>query len=378
MLDPRPKLLDRLSRRTALEAFVIESGPAIFEPLKSERSAGYAEVLVSRASIAIRFGTDTPLAVTEAGYGESNGVIAATNGAWRAPRVNDAGLSAAGDRLFVTPELVIGQGGEIAATRLIFAGAGWRGLTQLDGRHVVAESLTKEAVNHHDARLSITVEGALEPAIIEAIDRAGSFVSGIDLELLRVESFTEIGDAVQTRHLRGFRRVGRYPHSPFTGINDEDRMRAWTALVSAIPRLSKAGIPIVQIINLIGAHNQAPDINTSAPLLLLATQAAAYHYMHGGEIKVPSPVNRLELVNLNQKLGLNLTTANLDRFENLRVELLDAGFFHKPGYETGRPQKDIKFLRDLAHMIIFRMCGYAGPFYGSETFAIRGLSNEKS
>lgn len=378
MLDPRLKLLERLSRRASLEAFIIESGPAIFEPLKSERSAGYAEVSVSRASIAIRFATDTPLAVTKAGYGESNGEIAAMNGAWRAPRVNDAGLSAAGDRLFVTPELVIGQGGEIAVTRLIFAGAGWHGLTQLDGRCVVAESLAKEAVNHHDARLSITVEGALDPATIEAIDRASSFVSGIDLELLRVESFTEMGDLAQTRHLRGFRRVGRHPHSPFTGVDDEDRMRAWTALVSAIPRLSKSGIPIVQIINLIGAHNQTPDINTSAPLLLLAIQAAAYHYMHGGEIKAPSPVNRLELVNLNQKLDLNLTKADLDRFDNLRVELLDSGFFHKPGYETGRPQRDIKFLRDLAHMIVFRMCGYAGPFYGSETFAVRALSDEKA
>ena len=63
--------------------------------------------------------------------------------------------------------------------------------------------------------------------------------------------------------------------------------------------------------------------------------------------------------------------ADLDRWEKLRVEIMEGGFFHAPGYETGRPQKDIKFLRDLAHVTVFRLCGYSGPFYGSEYFAVR-------
>ena len=77
---------------------------------------------------------------------------------------------------------------------------------------------------------------------------------------------------------------------------------------------------------------------------------------------------------LSRKLNLCLSDEDLDRFEKLRVELLEAGFFHKPGYETGRPQKDIKFLRDIAHMTVFRLCGYSGPFYGAETFAVRDIS----
>ena len=74
---------------------------------------------------------------------------------------------------------------------------------------------------------------------------------------------------------------------------------------------------------------------------------------------------------LSHKLDLCLNEVDFDRLEKLRVELLDAGFFHMPGYETGRPQRDIKFLRDIAHVTVLRLCGYWGPFYGAETFAER-------
>jgi hypothetical protein len=236
--------------------------------------------------------------------------------------------------------------------------------------------LSKEVVNHHDARLSITADGNLDEATIEAIGRASSFVAGLDLELLRVDSFSEQGDLIRTRHLRGFRRVGRGPHSPFTGIADEHRMRAWVALTEAIPRLEKAGIPIITMINHIAAHNHVAEINASAPLLLLAIQTAAYHQMHGFEVGEGAASRRRKLMLLNRELVLGLGDEDLDRLEKLRVELLDTGFFHKPGYETGRPQKDIKFLRDIAHMIVFRLCGYSGPFYGAEAFVAREMPAE--
>jgi hypothetical protein len=106
-------------------------------------------------------------------------------------------------------------------------------------------------------------------------------------------------------------------------------------------------------------------------LLLLAIQTAAYHRAHGHELVRGSASRRQELALLSRDLDLRLNDDDLDRFERLRLELLDGGFFHAPGYETGRPQNDIKFLRDIAHMIVFRLCGYSGPFYGAETFAVR-------
>ena len=292
MPDASSKLLDTLARREALEAFTIETGPAFFETGKGERIVGYGAVSVSRSSIAIRFSTDTPLSVASATYGEANGRIGAMDGAWFAPRVSDAGPSAAGDRLFGTQELVTvqGAGEETAATRLVFAGAAWQGSGLLDGRRVIAASLSKDTVNHHDARLAVTAEGGLDEMTIEAMDRASSFIAGLDLELLKVDSFSAQGDLIRSRHLRGFRRVGRGPHSPFTGIADEHRMRAWLALVMAIPRLENEGVPIITMINHIASHNTVAEINASAPLLLLATQTAAYHHMHGARCRRRSRV----------------------------------------------------------------------------------------
>lgn len=373
---PDTKLLDTVACREALESFRIESEPAFFQTNNGDRFFGDAAISVSRSSIAIRFTASSNLAVPKAGYGEANGQIGAVSGTWRAPRVNDAGPYAAGHRLFATPELVIGRDSEnVAATRLVLAGAAWRGSETASGRRFVASPLSNEVVSHHDARLSIAAEGVLDETVVQAIDRASSFIAGIDLELLRIDAFSSRGELVRARHLRGFRRVGRGPHSPFTGIADEHRMRAWGALVEAIPRLEKERVPIITMINHIGSHNNVAEINTSAALLLLATQTMCYDQIHRGELGSGAASYKHDLKLLSHKLSLGLCDEDLDRFERLRVELLDAGFFHRPGYETGRPQKDIKFLRDIAHMIVFRLCGYSGPFYGAETFAVRDIAS---
>jgi hypothetical protein len=105
----------------------------------------------------------------------------------------------------------------------------------------------------------------------------------------------------------------------------------------------------------------------------MATLTAAYHGAHGLELVAGAASRAQELELLNRHLSLGLNAADIARFEGLRVELLEAGFFHKPGYETGRPQKDIKFIRDISHAVVLRLCGYAGPFYGAEKFATREL-----
>jgi hypothetical protein len=120
-----------------------------------------------------------------------------------------------------------------------------------------------------------------------------------------------------------------------------------------------------------GSHNTVAEIDSSAAHPIAAVLSAAYHRAHGLEVGAGAASRRDELARLNRDIGLGLTDADLDRWEKLRVEIMEGGFFHAPGYETGRPQKDIKFLRDLAHLTVFRLCGYSGPFYGSEYFAVR-------
>jgi hypothetical protein len=370
-------MLENLARRSPLESLVIESGPAFFESRDGKRTSGTAEVTISRASLAIRFATGGDFTVEKAPYGESTGSVAARDESWSARQVNDAGVAANGDRLFGTMALAVGRANasDVAATRLVIAGAAWSGRGTLNGRRVIVQRLSSDTVSHHDHRLTIAVEGNLDETAIETIGRACSFVTGIDVELLRVERYSVEGDMLQVEHRRGYRRVGRGTHSPFTGVPDEDRMRAWVALVEAFPRLLKQGVPIDMIVDQIAAHNQVSQIHVSSQLLLMATVTAAHQRLHGDEVGAPSASRRKELERLDRDLKLGLTEEDFERYDKLRVELLDAGFFHKPGYETGRPQRDIKFLRDLAHVIVFRLCGYTGPFYGAERFIVRELAS---
>jgi len=368
-------LFEVLGRRAAQEVFDIESAPAFFEAHDGSRTEGFACVAVTRATITIRFEATNGLTVPKAGYGESNGKVLAQDGSWNAPNVNDAGRTADGKILLGTMELIVGAEPvtKIAATRLFIAGGDWSGDGELDGKAVLARGLSSEAVNHHDRRMSITIEGDVNASKTENLGRCCSFISGIDVEVLRFEHYGEDGRVLQVRHIRGFRRVGRGPHSPFTGLGDEHRMRAFIAIVEALPKLLGEGVPIDMILDQISAHNQVAQIHVSAPLLLMATLTAAYHGVHGFQLDAGAASRAPEIDRLNRDLSLGLDAADVARFEGLRVELLESGFFHKPGYETGRPQKDIKFIRDISHAVVLRLCGYAGPFYGAEKFGTREL-----
>jgi len=372
-----PEMLADLARRVPLEELTIESGPAFFVARDGGRTSGTAEVTITRPSIAIQFATPGPFSVEKAPYGESSGGLVALDKTWSARQVNDAGVASNGERLFATMALTVNHAElrEVAATRLVIAGAAWSGVGKLDGRQVVVHRLSHDTVSHHDHRITIAIEGDLDETAIETIGRASGFVTGIDVEILRVERYSPRGILLQVEHRRGYRRVGRGTHSPFTGVSDEHRMRAWLALVGAFPRLLKSGVPIDMIVDQIAAHNQVAQIHVSAQLLLMSTVTAAHQALHGAEVGAPALSRRKELERLDRELKLGLSEDDFARYDKLRLELLDAGFFHAPGYETGRPQRDIKFLRDLAHVIVFRLCGYTGPFYGAERFVVRELAS---
>ncbi len=347
----------------------------MFQPVRGDEIAGTAQVLVSRSSIAIHFTPDVAFPIAQAAYGEASGRIHAADGSWTSNRVNFVEEGVDGSLHFLTLDVQLSRAhsAEIVAVRLVFAGAAWDAEIVLDGRQVVVAGISSHSISHHDARMAIAVAGPLADAEIEIMGRAASLVSGLDLEPLRVEFLSRGGDIVETRHLRGHRRVGRSTHDPFSAVANADRIRAWKALVLAIPRLDAQGVPIRMMINHVATHNQVADINSAAPLLVLATLAVAYHAAHGETVGAGAASRRAELSALDRALDLGLGEDGLDRFEKLRVELLEAGFFHKPGYETGRPQKDIKFLRDLLHLIVFRLSGYEGPYYCSETASARTI-----
>ena len=124
--------------------------------------------------------------------------------------------------------------------------------------------------------------------------------------------------------------------------------------------------------------------------VMLAAVTAINHYSHGRKVAEGTQSRRAELARLNRDLKVGLSERDLDRFEKLRLELLDGGYFQtsadgaaraltedNPARGTPprmtRAQRDIKFIRDVSHTIVLRLCGYSGPFYDSEYFAVREL-----
>jgi len=364
--------LGSILHRTAPEAFIIEGAPATFEMVDGTRAAGIAEIDISRTSITIRFASDQPLTLVQAVYGQSSGRISAVDGAWQAGRVNFIASETGGQHLFVTQELIVDHGGADAAyTRLLFAGARLDGDIAFGGSVLLARTLSHNAVNHHDTRLGIVAPSVLDDVTIQRVLRAGSFVAGLDIEPLRYDLFAKDGALVRSRHVRGARRLARGAHSPFTGVKNADKIAALSALLAALPDLEARGEPIVAALNNIAASNQVSELDPGAVLLLLAVQAMATYHAHGEGSPVPAVSRVSELAALNHALDLHLSADDLERYESLRIELLDTGLFQKPGYESGRPQNEVKFIRDIAHLIIFRLCGYRGPYYRSETFDIQ-------
>lgn len=246
-----------------------------------------------------------------------------------------------------------------AQTRLLFAGSAWSADAALTGRTLRVRALTTDAKRPEHERLSASIDGPLEPREIEVIGRVLSLVSGIDVQLRAVERCDAAGTTIESEPRNGPPKVGNRPHSPFAGIEGGERGRAVESLGDGILRLTASGWPIDHVVDPITRANTVAGIHMAAQMLALAIETVA----HADGEKLP-PRERYE--RMSRTYGLDLDGPALERLTGLREELLERGFFHHPDYSTGRPQKDIKFLRDLAHALVFRLCGYTGPFFSFE------------
>ena len=117
----------------------------------------------------------------------------------------------------------------------------------------------------------------------------------------------------------------------------------------------EGGFPLRRIVDQIASSYNVRDIHLASQLTALAIVTATAH-----------------------GFDLGLAPDDSARLEQVRAELLERGYFHEPGYETGRPQKDIKFLRDIADAIVLRACGYAGAYYGAERFTTLELARTRT
>ena len=362
--------------RAATESFTTARSEAVFIAKSGERSHGVVSVAVSTTSISAQFEDISTFEIPQERYGEPGGRLEDVKGSWSCGTVTFTGTSEAGARLFNCAELHLvaaSTGSPVASTRLMLAGAGWSGVSRFDRRAAMFHSSAPNATSHHDARLSVAIEGALTLKERETLERVVSLCAGIATPILSTEQYDANDTLLSTVHYRGHRRVGRFPHSPFPK-DDAVLLRAFAALSEGVGPLRESGFPVEIVFDQIIGSNVVAQIHLSAQLLMLAVQTTAYHLAArrrpGGE---PLPAHRAVFAELASELRLPFDEAVLDRLTSVRTELLDQGYFGAPGYETGRPQIDIKFVRDIAHTSMFRLCGYAGPFWSSERFDVESF-----
>jgi hypothetical protein len=361
--------------RPATESFTTAPGEAVYISKSGERSRGNVSIAVSTTSISAHFEDISTFAIPEERYGEPGGRLEAADGSWSCGTVTFTGTSSDGKRLFNCAELRLGAADTavpVASTRLMLAGANWSGVSRFSGRAAVFHGHARDATSHHDARLSVAIEGELTPQERDTLESVASLCAGISTPILSVERYDANDGLLSTVHYRGYRRVGRFPHSPFPK-DDAVLLRAFAAISEGVGPLRASGFPVDIVFDQITGSNVVAQIHLSAQLLMLAVQTTAFYLAQQSAAGAGMSDHRAIFAELVAELKLSVDDPGLDRLTAVRAELLDQGYFGAPGYETGRPQVDIKFVRDIAHTSMFRLCGYAGPFWSSERFRVESF-----
>jgi hypothetical protein len=315
---------------------------------------GEASVVLSPVSITVRFVPKDPAAFAQRPAGPAR--IRALDGSWEAVKGYGGLPQTAGEVLFDGALLLHrNTGTPIAVTRVVLAGAAWTADVEASGVAVRVHALSGDVANHHDKRMALVVTKSLTHPEIADLVRAMGFANGVETAVVCAERYDAEGTLVETEHRRWSPRVGWSPHSPFTGVAVETQARAFAMLATALHASDEDAFPLRRVVDLIVCSYNVRDIHMAAQMLALAIVTAAAH---------------------GYDLGLSGTDA--ERYERVRAELLERGYFHEPGYESGRPQRDIKFLRDIADAIVLSSCGFSGAYYGAEHVTTLELAGKPS
>jgi hypothetical protein len=305
-------------------------------------TAGEASVVLSPTSISVRFVPQDASAFGKRPAGPAR--IRSLDGTWEAVKGYGGLPQTAGEVLFDGSLLLHRRAKTpVAVTRIVFAGAAWSADEKVAGEDVVLHALVHDVANHHDKRMAIVTGKNLTHSEIADLARSLGFVNGVETAVVCVERYDAAGALIETEHRRWTPRVGWSPHSLFTGVAVETQARAFAMLAGALLTGDEGAFPLRRVVDLIVCSYNVRDIHMAAQMLALAIVTAASH-----------------------GYDLGLSPGDRERYERVRAELLERGYFHDPGYESGRPQKDIKFLRDIADAIVLKSCGFSGAYYGAE------------
>lgn len=350
--------LAAIAGRPAPESLTFPPAPAEYEGASGTGTGMTAGAVLTRSSIAVTAG-----GLSEAASIRAAGHIRATGGAWEARELSYAGplVAEPGRHLLGATRLLVTSGHEaaVAATRAVFAGAAWAAQARFEEREVLFSALSGLTASYEDERIGATIEGEASESTMLTLRRLISFVAGCDVQLLAIERYDGEGSLIEAEHRRERPKIGSSTHSPFRGLTGRQHAAAVAALCEGLARKIREGFPIERIIDLTVRSNGG-GIHIGAQLHALAIETAVNELSERAGDRSSRPE---QYARINATLHLGLDAASMERLLGLREELLRRGYFHRD-YKS--QQIEIKFLRDIAHGIVLRLCGYAGPCYDSE------------
>jgi hypothetical protein len=365
-----PAVLAQIAARPAVEQLAGELVDASYATL-DESFAIKAALTIARSGLGVLVPQAQARALESTLGGGSPVRIRARSGAWEAldaVYVGPTSTLPVRHRFAATRVRLRSSGAEpVAATRAVVAGAAWAADAALDRRALAIRALSRDPIGYDDERIGAAVEGALAEDQLQMLRRIISFVAGVEVQLLCVERYDSAGSLIDAEHRRERPKLGSATHSPFAGVDGDAVARAVGVLSDGFVRLLRLGFPIERIADQI-AHANNGSLHLAAQLYALAieTTVARFAEARGGD-----GGRREQYAYALERLQLELGADELERVLRLRNELLRRGYFIVDG---GEAREDLAFLRDLAHTIVLRLCGYGGPYYRSSERRVVELS----
>jgi hypothetical protein len=318
------------------------------------------------------------------------------------------------------------RGDNIAATRVLFAGSNLSEDSFLGGKRLLCRSLTRNAASTHGETCGVAVDGELNELEYEALWLTISFVTGNRANTLAVESYNEHGELIEIVHRRGSgQSIGR--NAPFHIYYGPLTSQGLKMIGDGFKRLLSASFPIEMSIHHIMEGNSG-NLETDAQHLMLGIHTAIEAWNRKFEFEewiddelwepifdrvrkhlvrpvlrpIYDDIGKDEIVpvmyaamrhanrtttawrqkNLFEGLGIDVSDVDTIRVLAMRDELLHNGYFLRRWHELSKVERqqrvdDVARLRNIAHLVAFRLLAYEGQCFDFLTYEAKMVASVK-
>jgi hypothetical protein len=304
------------------------------------------------------------------------------------------------------------KGNACSLTRFVYAGAQWAASTRFSLYRLLVHSHTDNVPRIEDQILSATLDGSPSAIEQQALWLLLSFISGNRLQRLVIERYNHAGVLIEREFSFGA-AVSIYRKEPFRRDDASLSQRGMHLLGDGMLRLLNVKFPIGPILHHISESNtHYTDVDAQHLVLAIHTAIEAWNRVVGLEEWIDSKIwesyirhVRRDLLSdigddigpemscnilralahanrtttawrqsqLFSALGIDVTSGPFKQALKIRDELLHNGYFlarweDLTALEQQERMDQIGQLRNLAHLLVYRLVGYDGRAFDFVTY----------